>query len=543
MPGTLIAAVCFLGQGVCCFGAPEADAQMPVGTGVLAPVSLDRPAFRDVEGDSADIVQDKPKTPLSMQDAIDSALRGNLSLVYDRYEPEKSAENIEIYEAVFEPRLNFSLNYRDRKDAKASSQLDGSAAPESKNLDYSLNIYQKLSTGAELKFWTTSGRSETNSTFSTLNPDYSSNVGFDITQPLLKGAGRTVNLASIAIAKSQRREAEIVLRKRILDTILNSEVAYWNLSTAYAFRDLRKSNLELARQLLEETRAKLAVGMIRRQDVLQAEANLALAQEQMISAEQLIEKNNDELLGSFGKLEFDNNPKFSVALLPQDDVEIPDFGEVKNGALAFDLDLQIAVELIERRKIEFAVADDNVNPTLNVRAGVSVLGREGDFIDSYKNALDGKGYSWNAGLDLVVPWGLREERARQNRAMLDLRQSEVSLSNVRQDLMLSLRLAYRDLEAGVETRRSAARTLELNVESYSQQKALYDVGLVTIRDVLQAQRDLDESKRRYLDAAFSVILARAKLSRLDGSILRRHGFNWGTLGEYELSPGHIANNN
>ncbi|MBR6388748.1 MAG: TolC family protein [Opitutales bacterium] len=480
--------------------------------------------------------EDLKKTPLSLQDAIDAAMRGNLNLIYTRFEPEKSRQNIEIEKAVFDPEINFSLTYTDTKDSRSSSHIEGAETPRNKHLTYNFNVQKKVETGGSVKVWTGSNRNETNSHDATLNPYYTANIGVDVSQPILRGAGLAVNLAPIAIARSQRKESELALRKKILDTILNSEIAYWNLSAAYAFRDLRRSNLELAKKLLEENKAKFGVGLIRRQDVLQAEANIAEAEEKMISAEQLIQQNNDELLGTFGRLEFDNNPMFAVAVLPQDKIELPNFEGVVAGALNFDLDMQIALEAIERSKLEHIVAKDNVNPSLNLRAGASVLSKEDDYLESYKRAIQRKGYSWNAGMDFSMPWGFREERAREAKSKISLRQSQVNLANVRQDLMQSLRSAYRDLEAGIETRRSAARTLALNMESFDQQKALYDVGLATFRDVLQAQRDLDESKSRYLDAVYSVIIARAKLSRLDGTILARHSFTWGDLGEYELPP-------
>ena len=480
--------------------------------------------------------EDLKKTPLSLQDAIDAAMRGNLNLIYTRFEPEKSRQNIEIEKAVFDPEINFSLTYTDTKDSRSSSHIEGAETPRNKHLTYNFNVQKKVETGGSVKVWTGSNRNETNSHDATLNPYYTANIGVDVSQPILRGAGLAVNLAPIAIARSQRKESELALRKKILDTILNSEIAYWNLSAAYAFRDLRRSNLELAKKLLEENKAKFGVGLIRRQDVLQAEANIAEAEEKMISAEQLIQQNNDELLGTFGRLEFDNNPMFAVAVLPQDKIELPNFEGVVAGALNFDLDMQIALEAIERSKLEHIVEKDNVNPSLNLRAGASVLSKEDDYLESYKRAIQRKGYSWNAGMDFSMPWGFREERAREAKSKISLRQSQVNLANVRQDLMQSLRSAYRDLEAGIETRRSAARTLALNMESFDQQKALYDVGLATFRDVLQAQRDLDESKSRYLDAVYSVIIARAKLSRLDGTILARHSFTWGDLGEYELPP-------
>lgn len=483
---------------------------------------------------------DKNRTPLSLEESIDAALRGNYSLYYERFEPAKSAQNIEAREAVFEPNIALSLNYTEQNDPRETSTLEGSSKPQSTNFNYNLSATQKFSPGTSVKLWTGSGRNWSNSTYSVLNPNYSGKLGIDVTQPILKGAGRLVNLAPIAIARSGKRESELKLRKKILDTILNSEIAYWNLSAAYASRDLRRSNVELAKKLLEENRAKFNVGIIRRQDVLQAEANLASAEEKIIIANLLIEKCNDELLGTFGKLEFDNNPKFDVVILPQENVLVPQFEKVISGALSFDLDLQIALELIERRTLERAVADDNVNPTLNLRAGGSILGLESDYFDSYKSAVEAKGFNWNAGVDFTLPWGLRAERAAQTQAQISLRQSQVNLSNIRQDLMASLRLAFRNLQSGIETRKSTARTLALNIESFDQQKALYDAGLASFRDVLQAQRDLDSAKSAYLDAVYAVIVAQSRLSRLDGTILRRNGFNWGNLGEYELEPSQMS---
>ncbi len=503
--------------------------QNPEGVGVLKSDNLPPSMVKEGKPLKKAVI----KTPMSLLGAIDASLRGNLDLVYSRFEPEKMAQNIEIEDAVFSPKITASLTYTDNKDARSSSTLEGAATPESNNFTYNVGVSKKFSFGTEVRVYTNATRNETNSLYSTLNPEYNAKLGLEITQPILKGAGETVNLAPIVIAKSHRRESDLQLKKKILDTLLNAEVAYWNLSTAYAFRDLKQSNLELAQGLLAENKVKFNVGLIRKQDVLQAEANLALAEEAIITANQLIEKNNDELLGSFGRLEFDNNPVFSVSVLPQEEIAVPDFETVVKGAVDFDLDLQIAMEAIERNKLEVIVADDNVNPTLNLRAGGAMLGREGEFGESYKNSAKAKGYSWNAGFDFIMPWGFKSEKASSAKAKITLRQADVRLTNVRQDLMLSVRLAYRDLEAGLESRRSAARTLALNEESFAQQKALYDVGLVTFRDVLQAQKDLDESKSRYLDSVYNVMIARAKLSRLDGSILKRYGFTWDWLETFE----------
>ncbi len=473
---------------------------------------------------------------MTLQKAIDSALKTNLKLVYERYNPEIAKQNLEIAKAEYDPRFNFSTGYSARVQPLASSALDGSTKPESDAFNYKFSVLQKVSTGGQISLSTAMNRATTNSTYSSLNPDYTSNLGVEIAQPILKGAGFTVNLAAISSASSFRRQSELELRKKVLDTILETEVAFWNLAAAYEFKLLRKSNLELAKRLLDENFEKHRLGLLRKQDVIQAEANLASEEEEMILAEQLIANRTDALLSSMGELRFDGNAFFDVGALPQENLPLPNFRRVIDGAIAFDLDLQIQMEIVSRAELDRLVAEQNLNPTLNVVAGAYLNGRDGEFGGAYDSTINAKGHQWNAGLELSFPWDLREEYARDAKAAISLRQTQINMAFIQQTLMLTLRTAYRDLEAGLERKKSTEISLRLNEESFNQQKALYDSGLITFRDVMQAQRDLDLAKRRHLDAIYTIVINNAKLSRLDGSILLRHGFAWGDLKAAESVP-------
>lgn len=463
---------------------------------------------------------------LSLQNAIDISLSENLDLSYERYEAAKSDEDVKIAEAEFDFNFSLDLDATATKSPMASSSLDGAAQPTSDELAYDFEVSKKISTGATISVGSNSSRDYTNSSYSTINPDYTSYLSVGISQPLLKGAWETVNLAPIAIAHSQRKQSELELKKEILDVILSTELAYWNLAAAFELRNLKQSNLDLAQKLLEENKTRFELGLIRRSDLIQAEANLASEEEEIITASILINDRRDLLLSILGELKFLANPNFEVAKLSESDPVIPKFTDVVDGAIAFDLDSQITLEYIEQRKISKAVAEQNLNPSLSLSASASLRGRDDDYGSSYKGVFNSKGYGATVGLSLTFPLGLREEEADLAKASINLRQYELTMAQVQQTLMLNLRSAYRSLEASVELKRTTYKSLLLNEESFKEQKALYDAGLITFRDVLSAQSDLDTAKQRYLNSLVEIWQSRAKLARLDGSILKDNGFSW-----------------
>ena len=63
----------------------------------------------DIKNVDPDIssAEELKKTPLTLQNAIDAAMRGNLNLIYTRFEPEKSSQDVKIEESVFDPQLYF----------------------------------------------------------------------------------------------------------------------------------------------------------------------------------------------------------------------------------------------------------------------------------------------------------------------------------------------------------------------------------------------------------------------------------------------------
>ncbi len=465
-------------------------------------------------------------TPLPLRSAIDQALRQNFGIVIQRFDPSIAADNVEIERAAFDPRLTVGAGIDKSFSASASSLLSGASRPTEENQTYSAGISQKVQSGATLGLESRMNRTDSNSAFSLINPDYAGEVGLTARQPLLRGAGPTVNLAPIAIARAAYRQSKLELRRQVVDTIAEAEIAYWNLAAAHALRDLRDTSVRSAEALLEENRERERLGLATRADVLAAEAALASRREDLILARQAIEDAEDRLRALLGTLTFSPATGIGVAPLTGDIGPVRDFHAVVRDALAADLETQIQTEVIEQRRLEHVVADDTTQPNLDVVAGGFSTGRDRGGLTALGDTYSRDGYRWNAGVELSMPWGFREEEARARRAVKNLERANVRLAQVQQDLMLRVRQSWRAVVAGRERRVTTRSSVLVNQEAFERERARFQAGASTFRAVLEAERDFDLARIRDLESALDLMRAGVRLGRIDGTLLTRHGFTW-----------------
>ena len=475
---------------------------------------------------------------LSLREAVNRALEQNLGLIVERYQPGLFEDEITVAQSQFDPSIRIRSNANEELSPLASSTLEGAAQPESDFRRFSVVVDKKISTGGTVELITSMNRSETNSTFATINPDYFSEIAISLEQPLLNGAGRKVNLAPIARAKAAHSQSLLELRRRAFNVLANIEINYWNVAYAVARKALQESSIEVAEQLLEETEEKERLGLATQVDVLQASANLASRREAVILASQAIDDAVDRLYSSMGELRT-RNPALDVYPLPESEITVPDFDLTYKKARELDLDMQIQKEVINQREIDVTVARNNKLPDLDLTVSGGYLGRDTDGSSSYGNAFDGDGYAWSAGLEFNVPWGNREDRTRHRQTKRILEREEVRLDDIEQDMLRSLRSAWRAVAAGKERLEANQFSVEVNEERFDKERAQLEAGISTFRVVLEAQEDLDEARLRHLDARIDSIRAVVQLTRLDGTILERNGFIWQDLDRLTETPARV----
>lgn len=473
---------------------------------------------------------------LSLRSAIDDALKNNLGLRIQILEPEIAETGVESEQAAFDPTLfsqanlgQSDLNWEDADGTPNQTTSDSRA--------YSVGVSKKVATGAQL----TASASQSRRDGANFNPELGQLVGgslsqraslsLELTQPLLRDFGKDVNLAPIRRAESQARVADLQTRNRVYSLLEQIESAYWRLSDARERRALRLSNLELSQKLLEEARERERLGLATKLETLQAEANLAQRNEQIIRAKQAILEASDALLTTMGKLDdkVQLDPDIAVAQIPVSKFSILTYNVVLQNALDRNFDADIQEEILEQLEQSRILARNAHRPQVDLSLSGSYNGLSPNTAsDAFSQAIDRRGDDWGIGLRFTLPWGQRNARSNLERTLYRIEQEELRLTEIKQDLLRSVRSAWRDLDTSKQQLSAAKLVVQLQEASYEQERGKYDEGLSTFRALLEAQRDLDVAKLTFLDARLATVLAEISLSRIDGSILERHGIEWNT---------------
>ncbi|MEN8843687.1 MAG: TolC family protein [Lentimonas sp.] len=487
--------------------------------------------------EAAETVTPAPAEVLPLNEAIEVALANNLGLIAKRYAPANAQDSVISEEAAFDPSLFSSASFSERQSAAASSSLDSTSTPESGTRRARTGVDKRLSTGASITVDTDISRSSSNNN-AARNPDYGSNVGLSIRQPLMKDAWARVNLAPLARAKVSAEQSIFELRSDILDVITETEIAYWNLAFTIAGRELIASSLELAETLLEETRERERLGLITKIDILQAETELVTQQEDIIQAERAIEDAQDELRRLMGDQSFLNPIEDDIAVrtLPEQMSPLGEMQSIIAATIRTDAEAAVQERALEVARINAMLAQDEMRPDLDLVAGLDYSGRDEDGETAYRGAYNADGYGWNVGMELRLPWGFRDAQARKRQADRSVERATVQLYDIKQQKALAARNAWRAVNSGLKRIEVTQKSMRLNEDSFDQVRARYGSGVVAYRQVLEAQRDYDTARRNHLRAIIETLRAQVRLSRIDGTVLSRNNYDWSLAKKLALEP-------
>ena len=362
-------------------------------------------------------------------------------------------------------------------------------------------------------------RNSNNLPTNTLNPAYNSDVALAVTQPLLRGFGVKVNRANIENAKLGIIIANLNYKGNVLQVVRDTEAAYYNLAVARGQLAVKQRSLELAQKLFDENKVKQNTGVSTDLDVLTAEVGVSAAQNAVVLAQQQVHNNEDILLALTGQFEFATPPGRLV--LPTFMDPIRPWPNPSGSARELQPNYVAALSSIKQLELAVDVAHNGKLPTLNLGGAVGFNGSDRSNGTSYDNLRTGDNYNWQLDLSLSVPWGLRADRARSRIAQNNLHQEQTRLQDIEQNLLVQVRAAVLAVSTNIESVQISAKATELAEKQYELQKAKFDAGLSTSREVLQSQTDLENIRVNYLQARVNLRIAVANLHQLDGTSIDR----------------------
>ena len=501
--------------------AAPAPEPVPAPTPADLPAAIPAPAKETTPGTEPAPVVVGPD--LTLEECINRVLEKNFNLRVQGFYSANAQENLVISKAGFDPTFTALAQRTHTQGVISSNSSLGTTTSSSyrqDTTDVRVGVNQIIQTGASVSLSGSVLRTGNNLPTTTFNPSYNSDVSLAVTQPLLKGAGVKVNRATIETAKLGIAIANLNYKGSVLQAVRDTEAAYYTLAFARGQLAVKQRSLELAQKLYDENKVKKNTGVATDLDVLTAEVGVATAQNGVVLAQQQVRNSEDNLLALTGQFEFNTPPgpvSFSAYLDPAPSID---------DAFKHARDLQptyvAALSTIKQLELAVYVANNGRLPTLNADAALGFNGTDrttGNSIDSLRT---GDNYNWQADLSLSVPWGLRADRARARIALNNLHQEQAQLQSIEQNLLVEVRAAVLAVSTNIESVQISAKTTELAEKQYELQKAKFDAGLSTSRDVLQSQTDLETARVNELSAKVNLRIAVANLHQLDGSSIDRY---------------------
>lgn len=326
---------------------------------------------------------------------------------------------------------------------------------------------------------------------------------FEVVQPLYTG-GKTV--AAIRQAENEILAARSSLRSAEQSVLLDAVSAYMDVLRDQARLQLTAKNEEVLRRQLEATQDRFDVGEVTRTDVAQAEARLARATADRISAEGQL-----AVSGATYERVVGEKPQDLAAAPP-----LPSLPASLNDALLIGLDenpdLEFANHTERAAKDAVRVAFGDLLPTLDLEGRVQ-RSRETSFEDqtSENDSILARVTIplYQSGIEHSR---VREAKERQN-------QRRVQVEQARRQVIEQVTQAWEVLttaRSNITARREQVRANEIALEGVREEAS---VGSRTTLDVLDAEQELLdarvallESERDEYVAGFSLLGAVGRLS-------------------------------
>ncbi|MBW4511129.1 MAG: TolC family protein [Scytonematopsis contorta HA4267-MV1] len=439
-------------------------------------------------------------TKLSLADIVVLVLANNTEIKNAYLDRIAQKEDLAVaedkYVPDFTPTLSLSLS-----DLGRNTITRGALGM---NLD--AKVVLRIPTGGEFGFsWTGAANTSSGSSINVNNNNilnnslntnfndntFTQNLQLTFKQPLLRGAGTTINNASINIARISEQINILTLKNTLTDTITNAIFAYRELIQAQERVKIEQSSLQNATESLKVTQALIDAGRIAPVDIVQNETDIANRKVNLLEAQNELEAKKLALLAI---LDIEKSTNIEAEAISAVKPTQLDFENLKKIAFETQANFLISQLNVERTKIDFLVASDARRWDLSLDAR----------LENRTNVET----DVRAGLTLTRQLGDLTINQRFERARVDVKKSENTLKDARsrleialQDNIRNVNLSFSRLELARQATKLSERQLDIEQQKRSLGRGADIFQLITLQNQLAVARNIElQSTINYLNA-------------------------------------------
>jgi outer membrane protein TolC len=389
-------------------------------------------------------------------------------------------------------------------------------------------------------------RVSSNSVLNTFNPSYSGRVTYSISQHLLRDRGRVINMRQILQSLNNEKMSEAQFELQLISLVAAAQKSYWDLVFSNEDLKVKQRSLELAETTLEENKAKVEIGTMAPIDVVQTRADVASRRELVVVSTGSMTQFEDQIKKLISD---ESDPQMFLVRLralekPRrpSEVTIPALTDAIKVALESRPELRQALLDEQNRDLDVQYAKNQKLPILDVtmsynqngtggtqtgRSNVLGSGEQATVIpgglgDAFGQLFGYKYTGYSLGFSLVVPLKNKAAEADFSRAVNERKLADSRMTATQQQIMLEVRNAITAAEtnrARIETAQTARELAEQRMDA---EKTKFDLGVSTLRVVLEEQRNVAQAQSNELQAVVNFTKSLVDLDRAMGTTLKHN---------------------
>ncbi len=487
-----------------------------------------------------------PLQATSLEECVALALHNNTDLQIQRLGPVAATAQVRSAYAVFDPKIFADISRQRRvTQAEGISPFLGTSATQlslfNDDLMGDVGVRKTLLSGGVVSLAWTNDRNIANpSVLNQLNPQFSTSLGLSLNQPLLRDFGWQYSLLVVEVSQDLEQAAYHQYQATIANLISAVERAYWTLVLTIKNVQVQEQGLAAAQELLRQNEGKFNVGALPHTAVLEAKSEVARRESNLIRARNNRDIARDNLRALLNARGHETpsllmvDPHDQPIVVPYD----PDLDRSLRTGLERRPELVAARLDVHSHGLQRKVAENQLLPRVNFVGALGVNGLSGTaapvqptpfavpnpqavggFGRSLEFLPDGRYYNYTVGATIEVPLDNAQAKADYAKANISLDQSRLSLQKLEESITLEIKTAVSNLQSDLKSVEATRIARELEEENIRNQKARYDVGLATTKDLLDYLDRLTQAQFLEVQALTAYNSDLAEMRRVEGTLL------------------------
>ena len=437
---------------------------------------------------------------LTLTDAVNEALVKNEHLVNQSDGIAQADLGLRLARNTFRPKITPNI-------FGSFGRNDGSGQT------YRVDVSQRLETGTELRFSTGTASAQIPGDLGNPAGDvlfYNADTTMTVSQPLLRGFGRSVTRRGLTSAELRREEADRQQSLSEQQVAVDVSAAYYRVVSQQTFVEVARQSLMRARRLRDASEAKLDAGLVSQLDVLRSQQLVSQSEMQFFDAQAAVEDARDQLTFLLGRPE---TTSFEVsAQVPRTSTEPVDVPTATGIALANRLDLKSRRASADDAQNQIRFARNQLLPQVDVNFAFTRRETAPSFRDSF--GLDG--YQFATFLTISSPVDRTAQQVEFQQAVIDRERRRRDAQTLERQIADHVKQIVRERDRLIRSVIAAETSVDISKREVEVAQLRYETGLSNNLDVVTAEASLLQSEGRRIQALADSAVAELRLRAVLG---------------------------